>query len=226
MLETKPHDKTAFTQGLAYENGILYEGTGLYGQSLIRKQDFASQETIAEIKLPEYYFGEGITLTHDSIFQLTWREGKGLIYDKEGFYLNDEFIYPGEGWGLAYDGHNLIMTNGSAELQFMDPTSFIINKRLTVTENDRPVPFLNELEYVDGQLFANVWKTDRILRIDPQTGKVTGMLDLSELLPPEDRTATTDVLNGIAYDSSNDTFLITGKNWPKLFILKIEEEKI
>lgn len=221
VIGAKPHSAADYTQGLHYENGILFEGTGQYGRSLLRASEFASGKVIAEVPLADEYFGEGITVVDDRLLQLTWKEGRGFIYDQATLQKTGEFAYAGEGWGLAFDRERVIMSDGSAELRFLHPDTLAEISRLTVTDAGVPVARLNELEYARGRLYANIWQTDRIAEIDLRTGKVTAWLDLSALYPPDKRTAGAEVLNGIAYDAQNDLFLITGKYWPTLFLLKL-----
>ena len=218
IVATYPHDPDAFTQGLVWQDGIFYEGTGLRGRSSLRKVDPASGAVTQEIDLADQYFGEGITIFGDKLYQLTWQEDTGFIYDKDSFELLDTWTYPGEGWGLTTDGERLIMSDGTNELRFLDPETLDELGRVAVTDQQgNPVVRLNELEYVNGEVLANIWQTDWIARIDPATGQVTGWIDLSGLLPAEDRTQPVDVLNGIAYDPDTDRLFVTGKLWPKLF---------
>ena len=220
IVETYPHDSAAFTQGLAYHNGALYESTGLYGQSSLRKVDISSGQVLKMRPLPAQFFGEGLCLWQDELIQLTWRSRGGFVWDLENFSLNCVFSYPFEGWGLAHDGEQLIMSDGSATLHFLDPATFKeVDSRLVLDEGI-PVKNLNELEYVRGEIYANVWKTDRIARISPNTGEVLGWIDLAGLLC-EDEKMDSDVLNGIAYDSEGDRLFVTGKFWPKLFWIEI-----
>ena len=218
IVATYPHDPDAFTQGLVWQDGIFYEGTGLRGRSSLRKVDPASGDVTQEIDLADQYFGEGITIFGDKLYQLTWQEDTGFIYDKDSFELLDTWTYPGEGWGLTTDGERLIMSDGTNELRFLDPETLDELGRVAVTDQQgNPVVRLNELEYVNGEVLANIWQTDWIARIDPATGSVLGWIDLSGLLPAEDRMQPVDVLNGIAYDPATDRLFVTGKLWPKLF---------
>ena len=218
VVATYPHDPDAFTQGLVYQDGIFYEGTGLRGRSSLRKVDPASGAVTQEIDLADQYFGEGITIFGDKLYQLTWQEDTGFIYDKDSFELLDTWTYPGEGWGLTTDGERLIMSDGTNVLRFLDPETLDETGAVSVTDpQGNPVVRLNELEYVNGEVLANIWQTDWIARIDPATGSVLGWIDLSGLLPAEDRTQPVDVLNGIAYDPATDRLFVTGKLWPKLF---------
>lgn len=222
VVRTYPHDPDAFTQGLIYQDGALYEGTGLPGRSSVRKVELATGRVLQKRDLPAEFFGEGLAAWRGKLIQLTWRSQTGFVYDQVSFRPLSRFSYPGEGWGLTHDGRRLIMSDGTAELRFLDPVSFRELGRITVTENGRPVPQLNELEFVKGEVFANVWTSDRIARIDPKTGRVTGWIDLAGLLNPADAGGRQiDVLNGIAYDPKGDRLFVTGKLWPKLFELKL-----
>jgi glutaminyl-peptide cyclotransferase len=221
IIHTYPHDPHAFTQGLVYLNGVLYEGTGLEQQSSIRKVNLETGEVLQKHDVPGEYFGEGIVIWKDRLLELTWKAEKGFIYDLASFTPKSEFPYPGEGWGLTTDGKRIIMSDGSADLRFWDPETLKETGRITVTDDGRPVTQLNELEWVKGEIYANVWQTDRIARIDPKTGKVTGWINCYGLLTPADRADDTDVLNGIAYDAKGDRLFVTGKKWPKLFEIKL-----
>ena len=220
VVRSYPHDPQAFTQGLIYRNGFLYEGTGLNGRSGIRKVKLETGEVVGFRALAEQYFGEGITEFKGSIYELTWRAGIGFVYDASTFEPARTFSYSGEGWGLTHDGTNLIMSDGTAQLRFWDPATLKETRRITVRDGNRPVPELNELEFVKGEILANVWQTERIARISPADGRVTGWIDLSGLLTPAER-AGTDVLNGIAYDEKGDRLFVTGKLWPRLFEIKL-----
>lgn len=212
------HDPDAFTQGLVIDNGVLYESTGEYGKSSLRRVDVQSGEILQKHTLPSQFFGEGITVFGNRIIQLTWKSQVGFIYDKNSFKLLQVFRYPGEGWGITHDGKNFIMSDGSSILRFLNTETLEEEKRINVTDGSRPVALLNELEYVKGTIYANVWKTDRIALINPETGKVKGWLDLAGILPKEPlRTRHIGVLNGIAYDSDTEALYITGKRWPFLF---------
>ena len=221
IINTYPHDRNAFTQGLVFEGGVLYEGTGHQGRSELRQVELETGQVLRFSKLGLEYFGEGITIYADKIIQLTWKAGKGFVYDKQSFKLLAEFSYPTQGWGVTYDGNNLIMSDGTATLYFLDPRTFEITKRLKVRSSKGTVEKLNELEYIQGQVYANVWETNHIVRIDPQTGKITGWVDLAGLLKPEDDPLGIGVLNGIAYDAENDRLFVTGKFWPKLFEIEL-----
>ena len=216
-----PHDRAAFTQGLIYKDGVLWEGTGQYGASSVRKVDLKTGKVLKMIPVPREFFGEGITVFKDKVFELTWQNNKGFIYAADDFAKLGEFKYAGEGWGLTHDSDSLIMSDGTNQIRFLDPETFAVRRTISVTENGRPLDELNELEYVKGEIYANVWQTDRIVRIDPKTGNLTGTVDLSGLLPEADRGADTDVLNGIAYDEAGDRLFVTGKMWPKLFEIRL-----
>jgi len=221
IVSAFPHDQAAFTQGLIFENGSLYEGTGLYGQSTLRRVDLESGEVLQAISLPPAYFGEGITIWEDRILQLTWRSGIGFVYDRQSFELLASYQYPTEGWGITHDGSTLIMSDGTPTLHFWDPDTLVETGSISVYDDAGPVTWLNELEYIQGTVYANVWQTDRIAVIDPLTGQVTAWIDLQGLLAPEDSSAGVDVLNGIAYDEQGDRLFVTGKLWPKLFEIEL-----
>jgi glutaminyl-peptide cyclotransferase len=219
VLATRHHDSAAFTQGLLFHDGSLYESTGLYGSSSLREVDPISGAVKRKVDVPSEFFAEGLALVDDRLIQLTWKEQKALVYKLAGFASAGDMRYEGEGWGLCWDGKRLVMTDGSDKLTFRDPKTFSFVGEVTVTRADRmgeQVLNLNELECVDGVIYANVWQTDDILRIDPKDGRVTAVIDASGLLTPEERQKT-DVLNGIAWDPQRKIFLITGKLWPKLF---------
>ncbi|MCX5993785.1 MAG: glutaminyl-peptide cyclotransferase [Chloroflexi bacterium] len=217
VVNTFPHDRQAYTQGLAFENGILYEGTGGYGSSSIRKVDLESGRVLQEYKLPERYFGEGITLYKDTLIQLTWKSNTGFVYDKNSLKLLREFSYPTDGWGITHDGSRIIMSDGTSKLYFLDPESFNTTGYVEVHDKNGPVNMLNELEYIDGKIFANVWATDNIVIIDPDDGSIAGWIDLSWLRDAGYYNNSTDVLNGIAYDAERGRMFVTGKLWPQLF---------
>jgi glutamine cyclotransferase len=221
IVNTYPHDREAFTQGLVIANGELYEGTGRHGASTLRRVDLASGQVQKLRVLPEQYFGEGIALVGDRVFQLTWKANVGFIYDRETFELLDSFQYSSEGWGLTYDGQHLIMSDGTPTLYFLDPETQQETGQVQVTYLGQPVRGLNELEYVQGEVWANVWKTNMVVRIDPRTGQITGVIDLSGLLSADDLSQPVDVLNGIAYDVENESLFVTGKLWPKLFEIEL-----
>jgi len=220
VVRTYPHDRDAFTQGLQYLDGFLYEGTGLNGRSSIRKVKLETGEVVQRRNLATDYFGEGITVWQSELFQLTWRSGVAFVYDRSTFALRRTFTYPGEGWGLTRDGDGLVMSDGSDRLRFLEPATFAERRRVSVTAAGVPVGNLNELEYVRGEIFANVWRTDYLARIDPKTGRVSGWIDLGGLLSPSEA-ASADVLNGIAYDEARDRLFVTGKLWPTLFEIRL-----
>jgi len=221
IVRSIPHDHTAFTQGLVYDNGYLYESTGRRGQSTLRKVDLNDGAILMQYKLPEYYFGEGLTIFEDKIIQLTWQEYTGFVYDKESLIVTEEFYYDTEGWGITHDGKNLIMSDGSENLYFLNPVNYAIETRITVSDNGVPVTNLNELEYVQGEIHANIFGTNRIARIDPESGNVVAWIDLRGLYKLLEQNYSVDVLNGIAYDSENDRIFVTGKLWPKIFEIKL-----
>lgn len=224
VLASYPHDPGAFTQGLAYVDGTLYEATGSagVGPSSLRRVDLATGAVQARHDLATEDFGEGIAVVGDRIIQLTWQSQIGYVYDRATFRPLGTFRYPGEGWGLAYDGRRLIMSDGTDRLRFLDPETFVETGSVQVRDAGRPVDQLNELEYIDGQVYANIWQTDRIVRIDPATGQVTAVIDLAGLLPAADReSGQVDVLNGIAYDVDRDRLFVTGKLWPKLYEIEL-----
>jgi glutaminyl-peptide cyclotransferase len=217
VVHTYPHDPTAFTEGLFYLNGFLYEGTGMRGQSSIRKVKLETGEVLQKHDIPEAYFGEGIIAWKDKLIEMTWQTEVGWVYDLNSFTMLREFHYPGEGWALTTDGKRLIMDDGTPQIRFWDPETLQETGRLTVTADGQPVKNLNELEWIKGEIYANIWETDRIARIDPKTGKVVGWIDLTGILG----TPEPDVLNGIAYDAKGDRLFVTGKYWPKLFEIKL-----
>jgi glutaminyl-peptide cyclotransferase len=220
IVRVYPHDPDAFTQGLQYLGGVLYEGTGLVGRSSIRRVALDTGKVEQKRDVPAPYFGEGITVWKNDLIELTWQSHVAFVYDKATFAPRKQFSYPGEGWGLTHDGVNLIMSDGSDELRVLDPATFAEKRRIKVTAAGAPLRNLNEIEFVKGEILANVWQTDYIARISPETGKVGAYIDLRGLLTPAER-ANTDVLNGIAYDAERDRLFITGKLWPKLFEIKL-----
>ncbi len=220
LVAVFPHDPEAFTQGLAYRDGLLYEGTGLYGRSSLRETILETGELVRIRSLPPEIFGEGIVLWEDRLVQLTWKEGMGLVWDRESFALVETFSYPTEGWGITTDGSSLIMSDGSSVLRFLDPQTFEVRRTLEVCSDGGPLSRLNELEWVQGLIYANVWQTDEIAIISPQTGKVVAWIDLSGLLSEEERLGR-DVLNGIAYDDQSDRLFVTGKLWPEVFQVEV-----
>lgn len=216
-----PHDPNAFTQGLLWQNGGFYEGTGIEGKSSLRRVEFPSGKVLQKRELPKEVFGEGVALAGDKLVQLTWRSNLGYVYDRATFDLLKKFTYTNEGWGLTYDGHNLIQSDGTSTLTYLDPQSYQPVRQLKVTMNGQGLKNLNELEWIEGKIWANVWQTDLIVRIDPATGQVNSFLDLAGLLPKKWRTGNEDVLNGIAYDPDKKRLFVTGKQWPRLFEIKV-----
>jgi glutamine cyclotransferase len=216
-----PHDRNAFTQGLVFEKGVLYEGTGHFGKSTLRKVDLETGSVLKLHKLQARFFGEGLTVYGDKIIQLTWRSNIGFVYDKNSFELLQQFDYPAEGWGITHDGKRLITSNGTSTLRFLHPQTFEQIGLLEVHDDTSPVTGINELEYVQGQVYANIWRKNRIAVISVQTGRVTAWIKLAGLLPLRDRLRRVNVLNGIAYDADSDRLFVTGKLWPKLFEIKI-----
>ena len=224
VVRSYPHDSGAFTQGLIYRDGVFYESTGLNGRSGIRKVKVESGEVLQAKPLSAEYFGEGITDWKNQIVQITWQSQVGFVYDIGTFEQTKRWSYTGEGWGLTHDGTRIIMSDGSAQLRFLDPATLKETGRITVKDGASPVEHLNELEYVKGEVFANVWLTDRIARISPKDGRVTGWIDLSGLLTPAERAsvqAAGGVLNGIAYDAAGDRLFVTGKLWPRVFEIRL-----
>ena len=221
VIQTYPHDPQAFTQGLIIHEGFFYESTGLYGQSSLRKVEIESGEVLKQSDLPSEYFGEGLTIWEDALIQLTWRENVGFVVDLEDFSPIEQFSYANEGWGLTHDGTYLIQSDGSATLSFLDPETYQVIERITITDHDAEVDQLNELEYIQGEIYANIWQTDDIVRIDPETGVVLGWIDLKGLLPEESITPSTNVLNGIAYNAESNRLFVTGKNWPLVFEIRL-----
>jgi len=220
VVAAYPHDSNAFTQGLAIEAGQLYEGTGQYGASSLRRVDLATGRVEKQRTLNRMYFGEGIAILGGLVYQLTWQNGVGIVYDLESFDVQSTFRYSGEGWGLTHDGERLIMSDGSATLRFIDPKTFAVVEELEVRDGTTPVTRLNELEYIDGEIWANIWYDDRIARISPKTGEVLGFIDLSTLYQQSARSSEA-VLNGIAYDPASKRLFVTGKNWPQLYEIEI-----
>ena len=221
VIHVFPHDTKAFTQGLAYQNGFLYEGTGLNGQSSLRKVSLESGDVLEKRDLPPELFGEGIAVLDEEIVQLTWLSHKGFVYDLHSFAPKGTFSYPGEGWGLATDGRMLFMSDGTSTIRVLTPKTFQERRHIDVNDHGQPVTQLNELEFVNGELFANVWQTDRIARISPQNGKVLGWINLAGLLSPMYRRSSEAVLNGIAYDPQQKRLFVTGKLWPSVFEIRV-----
>jgi glutamine cyclotransferase len=216
VLSVRPHDPTAYTQGLVWDHGTLYESAGLYGSSSLRQVDPRTGEVLRRLDVPPGFFAEGLAVVGERLIQLTWKEGVAFVYDRRKLERSGEHHYQGEGWGLCDDGRHLVMSDGSDRLSFRDRQTFELIGGVDVRLDGRPARQLNELECVGGAVYANVWMTDEILRIDPETGRVTAVIDAGGLLSAAER-ANADVLNGIAYDPVQKTFLLTGKLWPKLF---------
>jgi glutamine cyclotransferase len=223
-----PHSPGSFTQGLVFENGYLYESTGRYGFSSLRKIRLETGEILKQFPLPSKFFGEGITIYKDRIIQLTWMSLIGFVYDKTSFRLLRSFRYPAriEGWGITTDGKHLIMSDGSNSLYFIDPDSFEVKRRLEVYDNEGPVRNINELEYIEGAIFANVWQSPKIIKIDLRSGQVTATIDFSGIVPKEYRRHSDYVLNGIAYDPGKKRFFVTGKMWPHVYEVEISQDEI
>ena len=219
IVHEYPHDPAAFTQGLLWADGHLYESTGLSGHSSLRMTDLETGRVLRQVNVPSQYFAEGLALWKNTLVQLTWKAHLGFIYDRFSFKLLRQFHYEGEGWGLTQDGRHLILSDGTATLRFLNPQTFAVAKRLRVSDHGVPLTELNELEYVKGEIYANVWHSTKIARISRRTGHVLGWIDLGNLAPKSDNTDT--VLNGIAYDAANDRLFVTGKLWPKLYEIKV-----
>ena len=231
VVKSWPHDPGAFTQGLEFEKGRLYEGTGGEGKSELREVALETGDVIRMATLPSNLFGEGITVLGNRVYQLTWKAQKGFVYDLATFKRVSEFSYEGEGWGLTNDGTSLIMSNGTASLYFRDPSTFAVKRTLEVRDGDKPLSQLNELEWVNGEIYANVWQSDSIVRINPQSGAVVGWINLRGIFSASDRGRylqpgqALDVLNGIAYDDSTRRFLVTGKWWPRIYQITIDSTR-
>ena len=224
VVNTFPHDPEAFTQGIVFQDGALLESTGLERHSTLRRVELQTGKVLQKVDVPPYFFAEGMTLFNGKIYQLTWKGEKGFIYDPKTFEKTGEFKYTGEGWGLTHDADSLILSDGSDELRFIDPNTYQVKRTISVTDSGRPVDELNELEYVRGEIYANVWHNDRVARVDPRDGRVTGWIDFSGLLKPGETRDPEAVLNGIAYDAQGDRLFVTGKLWPKLFEVKLKQK--
>jgi glutaminyl-peptide cyclotransferase len=224
ILHTYPHDPAAFTEGLFYLNGFLYESTGLEQHSSIRKVRIETGAVVQKIDIPPQYFGEGIVNWGGHLISLTWKSQVGFVFDLATFKMQRQFHYTGEGWALTQDGRQIIMSDGTPELRFINPTTLGETNRVTVTLDGKPVRNVNELEWVKGEIYANVWQTNWMVRIDPRSGAVVGLVNLAGLLGPSDHVTGPDgVLNGIAYDAKDDRLFVTGKNWPKLFEIRLRK---
>jgi glutaminyl-peptide cyclotransferase len=223
VLHTYPHDTGAYTEGFFYLDGYFYEGTGTVGQSSVRKVDIKTGEVVQQIHLPPPDYGEGIVAWKHKLLELTWQSQHGFIYDLDTFKKLGEFDYPGEGWALTEDGHHILMSDGTATIRVLDPDTLKQVGQIDVTADGAPLVNINELEWVKGQIYANVWLTNRIARIDPTTGKVVGWIDLTGLGPKPDETMdpSNDVLNGIAYDAKHDRLFVTGKRWPLIYEIRL-----
>lgn len=222
IVRTYPHDPAAFTQGLFLKNGFLYESTGMEGQSAIRKIRLADGKVLQSVRIPAGQFGEGSTAWGTEIVSLTWRHGIGYRWDLATLRMKGSFRYPGEGWGLTNDGRSLILSDGTPSLRFLDPRTFKEQRRVQVTYNGKPLAQLNELEWVKGEIYANVWQTNVIVRIDPRTGAVKGVINLTGLDRLAGGDTSDNVLNGIAYDAASARLFVTGKRWSKLFEIKLK----
>lgn len=224
VVRTYPHDAGAYTEGLLWHDGRMFESTGQKGQSNIREVDLQTGRVIRQHDIDSTYFGEGIIILGDNLWELTWQNNVGFLYDWKTFTKKGDFKYDGEGWALTTDGTSLIMSNGTPVINFRDPKTFAVTRSITVTENDLPVTKLNELEWIKGEIWANVWESDQIVRIDPANGHVLGWIDLGGILPRTDRTGKEDVLNGIAYDEKGDRIFVTGKWWTKLYEIRLKQK--
>ncbi|HEX8500113.1 MAG TPA: glutaminyl-peptide cyclotransferase [Pyrinomonadaceae bacterium] len=224
VVNTFPHDAAAFTQGLVFHDGALVESTGIEGRSTLRRVELQTGKVLRKVDVPRYFFAEGLTLFGGKLYQLTWKGEKGFVYDPQSFQKSGEFPYEGEGWGLTHDADSLILSDGSDQIRFLDPDNFQVRRTINVSDRGRPVEELNELEYVKGEIYANVWHQDRVARIDPRTGQVKGWIDFAGLLRPGDTSDPEAVLNGIAYDERGDRLFVTGKLWPKLFEVRLRQK--
>lgn len=224
VVHTYPHDTDAFTQGLVIVDGRLYESTGRNGRSSLRMDDLESGKVLQRYDVPAKYFAEGLTNWGRTLIQLTWQTHTAFVYDRFSFRLLKSFSYDGEGWGVTQNGQQLIMSDGSATLQFLDPETFTVARRVTVTDHGAQVTELNELEYVHGEIYANVWHSNRIARISPKTGKVLGWIDLTGIISDAELSDGEAVLNGIAWDAKTDRLFVTGKLWPKIFEIRVIPE--
>ena len=224
VVATFPHDSSSFTQGLVFHDGQFYESTGLEGESTLRRVEIATGRTLQRVDVPPQYFAEGLALVGDELLQLTWQSKIGFVYDRASFQMKRTFTYNTEGWGIAYDGTSqLVMSDGSDTLTFLDPKTFAVTRTLKVQDAGRPVGNLNELEWIEGEIWANIWMTDRIARISPRTGEVNAWIDLSSLYPASQRMPPADVMNGIAYDKALRRIFVTGKKWPSLYQITVRQ---
>ncbi|MGB8509213.1 MAG: glutaminyl-peptide cyclotransferase [Pyrinomonadaceae bacterium] len=224
VVNTFPHDAKAFTQGLIFQDDALLESVGEYGRSGLRRIELKTGKVLQKTDVPAQFFAEGMTLFGGKIYQLTWQAHKGFIYDPATFAKQGEFRYDGEGWGLTHDADSLILSDGTYQLRFLDPNTYEVRRTISIYDNGTPLRELNELEYVKGEIYANIWHDDRIARIDPQTGKILGWIDLKGLLPAGSVSDEEAVLNGIAYDEAGDRLFVTGKLWPKIFEIKLKRK--
>jgi len=223
VVKTYPHDPGAFTQGLVYADGEFLESTGLFGESSLRRVEIATGKVLQRKAIDAQYFAEGLALVGDALVQLTWQSKVGFVYDRKTFTQRRTFQYQTEGWGIAYDAKGgLVMSDGSDRLTFLDPKTYAVTRTLRVTDAGRPVSQLNELEWIEGEIWANVWQTDRVARIAPATGAVTAWVDFSTLWPQARRTPPADVLNGIAYDAAGKRIFVTGKKWPRVYEIRTQ----
>jgi glutamine cyclotransferase len=224
VVNTWPHDARAFTQGLIFHDGALVESTGQYGESTLRRVELKTGKVLKKVEVGRQFFAEGLTLLGGKLYQLTWQNMRCFVYDPKTFEKKGEFRYDGEGWGLTHDGQSLILSDGTNQLRFIDPETFRVTRTVSVFDRGRPLRDLNELEYVKGEIYANVWHDDRIVRLDPQTGKILGWIDLKGIIPRSELADDEAVLNGIAYDAAADRLFITGKMWPKLFEIRLKQK--
>jgi glutamine cyclotransferase len=223
VINSYPHNRDAFTQGLVYDKGVLFEGTGQKTGSSLREVELGTGKVLRQHNLDDSLFGEGITIYRDRIYQVTWESKVGFVYDKSTFNVINKIYYPSEGWGLTTVEDNIVMSDGTNVLCFYEPELFTVVSRIEVYDNERKIDQLNELEYINGEIWANIWNTDRIARIDRISGKVIAYIDLKGILPESERMADTDVLNGIAFDKEGKRIFVTGKKWPKLYEIRLTE---
>lgn len=225
IVNIYPHDSGAFTQGLVFNKGFLYESTGLYGRSSLRKAKLDTGEVLQITRLDDKFFGEGLTIYNGRLIQLTWRSHRGFVYDLETFKLLKEFNYPRQGWGITNDGQYLILSDGTPWLYYLNPDSFRETRRIYAHDENGPVDFLNELEYINGEIYANIWQDNRIARISPKDGRVLAWIDLSGIIDLQNYAAKPDILNGIAYDALGRRLFVTGKFWPNIFEVEAIERQ-